>query len=130
VLATQLAGNYNNNQTYAGTTATSPPIDLSTTTAPTLHFWVWHVTESGWDGFNIKASSDGVSYTQLLNVTPVYNQTLAGEQCWAGTSAGWVEYEADLSAFAGDQVNLRFAFRSDASGLYPGVYIDDLEILD
>ena len=130
LIATILGGNYNNSQTYAGTTATSPPIDLSTTTAPTLRFWVWYVTESGFDGFNVKASSDGVNYTQLLSVTPVYNQTLALEQCWAGNSGGWVQYEADMSAFAGDQVNLRFAFRSDGSIVNPGVYIDDIEIVD
>jgi len=130
LIATNLAGNYTNNQTFAGDTATSPVVDLSGTAAPTLRFWVWYLTESCCDGFNVRASSDGVSYTLLPSISPAYNQTLAGEQCWSGTSPGWVQHEVDLSAFGGQQVNLRFAFRSDLSVVNPGVYIDDLTILD
>jgi bacillopeptidase F (M6 metalloprotease family) len=34
--------------------------------------------------------------------------------------------QADLAAYAGQVVTLRFAFRTDTSITYPGVYIDDL----
>jgi len=43
--------------------------------------------------------------------------------------AGWNKVgqlvQADLTAYAGETIQLRFAFESDASGTYPGVYIDD-----
>ena len=32
----------------------------------------------------------------------------------------------DLSAYAGQSIFLRFAFRSDSSDTYPGIYIDDV----
>ena len=47
---------------------------------------------------------------------------------WGGHQAplGWQDVQADLSAFSGQVVRLRFAFASDSSGTFPGTYIDDL----
>ena len=47
---------------------------------------------------------------------------------WGGHQAplGWQTYQADLSAWAAQTVELRFAFRSDGSTVYPGVYVDDV----
>jgi hypothetical protein len=132
-IATRIAGNYNNNQTYAGTTASSPSISLAGTTSPQLSFRVWMSTEgSVYDGFNLKVSTDGVTYTPVTTVSPAYNLTIATEQCWGGNQSalGWQLWTANLSAYAGQTVNLRFAFRSDSSVVYPGVYIDDVIITD
>ena len=56
-----------------------------------------------------------------------------GQPAWGGSmmSGGWQQFEADLSAFAGQPaVRLQFAFRSDGSVNYPGWYVDGLEIYD
>jgi hypothetical protein len=131
-LATQLAGNYNASQSYTTAIATSPSIDLTNAVAPTLSFWAWVYTEgSSYDGFNLKVSTDGgMTYTLVTTVTPAYSLTVSSEQAWGGnqSSAGWQNYSANLAAYAGKQIMLRFAFRSDSSGQYPGVYIDDFMV--
>ncbi len=130
-MATIIAGNYSNNDAYATTIATSPNIDLSAATTPTLRFMAWLKTETSFDGFNVKVSTDGTTFTQLTSVTPAYpSGTLAGESAWRGTFDTWQPYTADLSAYAGQVIQVRFAFRSDGSVVYPGVYIDDVVVTD
>ncbi len=132
-IATRIAGNYNNGQTFAGTTASSPAISLAGTTSPQLSFRVWMNTEGSiYDGYNLKISTDGVTYTQVTTVLPAYNLTIAGEQVWGGdqSALGWQVYTANLSAYAGQTVNLRFAFRTDTSVVRPGVYIDEVIVID
>jgi len=65
-------------------------------------------------------------------VLPAYPLTISGEPAWGGHLAalGWQLVQADLSAYAGQIVLLRFAFHSDQSGTYAGVYIDDVLVTD
>ena len=79
----------------------------------------------GWDGCNIRISTNGgTSWTVLENGTPAYtNQSLYsfgfehGEgpnvPGWCGFGPGWQEADFDLSAYAGQDVMIRFAFASD-----------------
>jgi len=84
----------------------------------------------GWDGCNVRVSTDGGTDWVVINpTTPAYNATslwsfghpdqgfdegpdIAG---WGGSSEGWVDAEFDLTAFAGQSINIRFAFASDGS---------------
>ncbi len=129
-LGTQIAGPYSDLQSYAGTTATSPDIDLAGLAPPTLTFRMWIDTEGvTYDGANLKISTDGgMNYSVLDTVMPPYNLMIASENAWGGhqSALGWQEVQADLSAYAGQIIRLRFAFRSDSSGTFPGVYIDDI----
>ena len=129
-IATQIAGNYNDNQTWAGTTATSPAIDLTSVSSPTLTFRMWLDTEgSTYDGANLKVSADGgTTYSIVTNVVPAYPLMIDGQPAWGGHHGGlgWQLVQADISAYAGKTIRLQFAFRSDSSGTYPGVYIDDI----
>ncbi|AKU89642.1 hypothetical protein AKJ08_0029 [Vulgatibacter incomptus] len=131
VLATKLEGAYSPDQAYVSATADSPFIDLSQAESPLLQFYVWRKTENP-DAFNLKVSTDGMSFTQLMSVSPAYDGTQANEPAWSGdkTAAGWQRYSVDLSAYAGEQIQLRFAFRSDSSGEMNGVFIDDLRIIE
>ena len=134
VLATQLDGKYSSGQTYAVAVAASPPINLGAATQPRLSFWTWIDTEgSSFDGFNLEISADaGATFTQTMTVTPAYDLTIAGRPAWGGhhSDLGWRSFTADLSAYVGQQIILRFAFRSDGSSVYPGVYIDDLVVAE
>lgn len=131
-LATQLAGNYNNLQTWAGTTATSPEIDLTNVTSPLLTFRMWIDTEgSTYDGANLKVSTDGgMTYSIVNGVSPMYTLTVAGQPAWGGhqQAFGWQFVQADLTPYAGQVIRLRFSFQTDSSGIFPGVYIDDIFI--
>jgi len=128
-VATQIAGNYTNSQSYTGANATSPDIDLSASPFPSLSFRMWIDTEgSTFDGVNLKISIDGgATYTVVDTVTPAYPLLIAGEQAWGGhqQGLGWQLMQANLGAYAGEVVRLRFSFRSDSSGTSPGIYVDD-----
>ncbi len=134
VLGTNLDGVYSVNQSFATAVATSPSIDLTTATNPVLSFWAWDHTEGGtFDGWNLKISTNGgTTFTQVTTVSPAYPLTIATQPAWGGNNSGlgWRNYQADLSAYAGQTVVLRFAFRSDAATVYPGVYIDDLVVAE
>ena len=134
VIATQLHGNYNTNQSYDVTVADSPPVSLVTATDPRLSFWTWINTEgSTFDGFNLKVSTDGgTTFNQVMGVTPPYDLTIDGEEAWGEdqSALGWQNFTADLSAYAGQQIILRFAFRSDSVFTEPGVYIDDITVAE
>ncbi|MFH2006646.1 MAG: DUF4215 domain-containing protein [bacterium] len=134
-LGLDLNANYSTNLLFSAAHATSPAIDLSGTTAPTLQFRSWLASEGfTYDGGNLKVSTDGVNFSVLSTVTPAYNLTIGGEAAWGGTaeawSAQWAQFEADLSAYAGQTIYLRFAFQSDYIATFPGWYLDELIILD
>jgi cysteine-rich repeat protein len=132
-IATDLAGTYSHNQAWATAVADSPVIDLSTAAAPHVRFQGWVYTEGNtYDGFNLKVSTDCVNYTLVTDVSVPYNLTVNGEDAWGGNQSaqGWREVTADLSAYAGQSVCLRFAFRSDSSGTYAGVYLDEIMIIE
>jgi hypothetical protein len=134
VIATKLGGVYGVNQSFDTAVADSPPIDLTGATNPLLSFWAWEHTEGGsFDGWNLKVSTNGgQSFTQVNTVTPPYPLTVAGQSAWGGnqSAAGWHNVQADLTAFAGQTIILRFAFRSDGAAVYPGVYIDDVFVAE
>jgi hypothetical protein len=131
-IATQIDGFYNDNQPWGTTIATSPGISLSGTTNPQLMFRMWLETEACCDGANLKISTDGVNFSQVMNVVPAYDSSLQGEDAWLGTESalGWQLVTADLTPYAGQTIYLRFAFVSDGSVIFPGVYIDHIEIVD
>jgi hypothetical protein len=99
-----------------------------------LSFWAWDHTEGGtFDGWNLKVSTNGgQNFTTVSTVTPAYplddpRKARLGRRSLA---AGWQNYRADLTAYAGQTVILRFAFRSDGATVFPGVYIDDLVVAE
>lgn len=133
-LATKIGGVYSVNQSYNTSVATSPPIALTGATSPRLSFWAWDHTEGGtFDGWNLKISTNGgQTFTPVTTVSPAYPLTIGGQAAWGGNHSleGWQNYQADLTAYAGQTVILRFAFRSDAATVYPGVYLDDLFVAE
>ncbi len=78
----------------------------------------------GWDGCNVRISTDGGNTWDVIEGTPAYNcqsmysfgfehgegEGIAG---WGGSSNGWVNADFDLSTYAGQNVRIRFAFASD-----------------
>jgi len=87
---------------------------------------------NGWDGMNVRISSDGGSTWQVLqNPVPAYSNSSLysfGEQHgegpgipgWTGELSTWTKESFDLSAYAGQTVKIRFAFASD-----PALATDD-----
>jgi hypothetical protein len=139
VMATQLAGLYHNNQSFSTCTADSPPIDLTVATNPTLFFWAWSSCQPQ-DGWTVEVSADGgQSFQDVTAVNPPYSLDIGpidagagGKDAYGGdlSTEGWQPYTADLTAWAGKSITLRLAFASDATGVGPGVYVDDLVIAE
>jgi hypothetical protein len=77
----------------------------------------------GWDGCNVRISRDGIAWTPISG-SPAYNcESLysfgfehgegPGVPGWCGESEGWLDADFDLSVYAGQTVQIRFAFASD-----------------
>src|SRR5690606_5414122 len=125
VIATNLGGNYSFNIAWGSHTATSPWIDLTEAVAPWVSFYAWHEPEGGsFDGWNVKVSTNGTTWTLLTDVSPPYNTTVNGQAAWGGGPSGrFSELRANLAAYAGQQVKLRIDMRSDGVIVAPGIYV-------
>jgi len=133
-VGTILNANHSANTPWGTNTITSANILMLTGTNPILVFQSWLDIEGlTYDGVNVKISVDGgANWILVTDVTPAYNLTILGQDCWGGHSwnTGWQTFQANLSAYLGNIIRLRFELRADAGLEYAGWYIDDLVILD
>ena len=127
---TVLANDYPNGANF---TLDSPEYYLITSFDPILFFWHWYDTESGYDGGNVKVSSDGGISWSVLEPVNGYSGTantsnpLSGEPIFTGHDHCLWEYEEfDLSSYTGQNLIFRWHFGSDNTTTYPGWYIDDV----
>lgn len=118
-------------------TYTLNPASVSNYT--TLSFWHSFNTEPGWDGGVVEISTDGGSvWTDLGSkmISGKYNgglgtgSALANRQAFTGFISGFMQTVVNLSAYAGQTVQIRFRFASDnntapAGG---GWWVDDVVI--
>lgn len=95
--------------------------------------------DSAYDGGFVEISVNAGPWTQV-SVSPNYDRTfrhsagggnpysgpVPGVPCLSGTVASWTAYTIDLSAYEGDNVQVRFRFGSDAGVAREGWYIDDV----
>jgi Immune inhibitor A-like, MAM domain len=132
VWGTVLAGNYPSN---SGEGLLSPSFTVDSL-ADTMEILTYVHTETNFDGVNVKVH--GTPGT-LLQPTPAYNATIStstsfyafcndNQPGWTGNSGtgpsqNWVEQCFDLSAYNGQNIQVRFDFGSDSSVTYPGWYI-------
>ena len=103
----------------------------------TLSFQTWFDIEPDWDYGNVEASSDGVTWTKLTQLSALQMgvENLNGSTAWdtpggfTGTSGGWKPAEFSLGSFNGT-VHLRFRYATDEAANGQGWYIDDLKLGD
>ncbi|MCP4632747.1 MAG: T9SS type A sorting domain-containing protein [candidate division Zixibacteria bacterium] len=116
----------------------TPVITIPDSTSMT--FWMWgEIEESSasiaWDGAMVEISVDGGAYAQIAPVGGYTHVTSGGYDhpwpantpCWSG-NIDWTYVEFDLSAFADNNIQIRFRFGSDNAVSYEGWYIDDVVI--
>jgi len=115
---------------------TSPAVTLGPY-GGALVFKHWYEIEEGWDGGNVKISTDGGNTWQLITpdggypyTISTYNPCIPGEEGYSGNSMGWEPAVFNLSAYANQTIMIRWEFGSDESFTYQGWYIDDVEILN
>ena len=99
---------------------------------------------NGWDGCNVRISTDGETWN-VISGAPAYTASSLysfgvehGEgpnvPGWTGASEEWIDAEFDLSAYNGQNVQIRFAFASDPAtntsdnSDYVGMLVDDIQL--
>lgn len=110
-----------------------------TSSAATVEFWMWHISESNYDGCNFQISTDGGINWQIIRpIQSDYTREFVWENrclgdsspCWEGISDGWVHTVLPIGRFFGEVPIFRFQFGADSWEDTPnaGYYFDDLEI--
>lgn len=115
--------------------------------SPALAFDHWVATEAGWDGANVKISTNGGAFQLVRNNQFSFNNynssiirssqgapndnPLAGEGAFTGTDGGantgtWGQSQIPLSA--GDSVQIRFEMGLDGCFGVIGWYVDDVNV--
>ena len=110
-------------------------VDLRPVAKATLSFWSWYDIEKDFDYGYVAASADGGKTWSTLRTERTTTDDPNGNNLGngltgtsGGPTPGWVEQKADLSAFAGKQILLRFEYVTDGALNLDGWAIDDLAI--
>jgi immune inhibitor A len=103
-------------------TGVSGPINMS--------FAMWHDLETDYDYVFLEASTDGETW-EILTTPSGTGEDPSGNSYgwgWNGQTNGWVTEEVDLSQFAGQTVQIRFEYVTDAALNGEGFLLDDVQI--
>jgi carboxypeptidase T len=125
-------GNYVSNATVTMTSTNA--INLSGYSNPLLSFWTKWEIETLYDcGLVQISTNNGSTWTALKGTltkaaSGIGRQVPAGTQIYDGTHYYWTQEIIDLSAYAGQQIKLRFALWSDGGTERDGWYVDDISI--
>ncbi|MEM7479780.1 MAG: choice-of-anchor B family protein [Acidobacteriota bacterium] len=113
-------------------------ITLTPGEASVLSFWSRYDIEDRYDGGVLQLSSDDGASWGNVTVSPPYPSTFntsndacgfsSGTPSFSGTQAAWTEHSADLSAFAGQAIKVRWIFSTDGGLTVDGWYIDDITL--
>jgi hypothetical protein len=123
-------GTYGNSSCVALTT---PQLRLGS--GSVLTFWSKYEIENSYDKGEVQISVDGGLFYERVELAYPGTSTNASDNCglptgdyFTGDGLTWVEYTADLSAWAGADALLRFVLSSDGSQTRTGWWIDDISI--
>ncbi|MEW5924943.1 MAG: M14 family zinc carboxypeptidase [Candidatus Zixiibacteriota bacterium] len=97
----------------------------------TLKFRTYYDIEDDWDYAYVEISTDGVSFSPIEGNISANNNPHGYNlgNGITGSSGGWVPGLFSLADFAGQQVYIRFTYRTDEYVAEEGFYIDDISPL-
>lgn len=110
--------------------------DFTQAQAPlTLQYWTWYDLEKDYDFAYVLASTNGEDWEMLRPPSGTDND-LTGNNFgfgYNGKSGGdeqaiWIQERVDLSKFAGQKVQIRFEYVTDAAVNGEGLLVDDISI--
>ena len=111
-------------------------VDLSSVTKATLSFWSWYDIEPDFDYAYVVVSTDGGQKWTTLRTEATTTDDPNGSnlgngmtgKSGGGAKAAWVQQTADLSAYAGKKILLRFEYVTDPALNFDGFALDDVSI--
>jgi hypothetical protein len=105
--------------------------DFTNVSGPvTLTYSMWYDIEENWDYLYVEASTDGTEWQILTTPSGTdYNPT-GNSYGWGytGQTGDWVQEDVDLSQFAGQKVQIRFEYITDAAVNGEGFLLDDVRV--
>lgn len=111
--------------------------DLQEVSGPIeLRYWTWYEIEEGWDYLYLEISADGGETWQILETPSGTAEDSSGNSYgWGytgysggGSQPAWIQEKVDLSAFAGQEILLRFEYITDAAVNGDGFLLDDIRV--
>jgi len=105
--------------------------DFSTYEGPlTLTYWTWYDIEEDYDYVYVEAAIDGENWQILTTPSGTPDDPSGNSYGWGynGTSPGWIMESIDLTEYAGQEVQLRFEYITDAAVNGEGILLDDVAI--
>ena len=108
-------------------TGVSGPIDMT--------YQTWYDLEADYDYAYVLASTDGQTW-QILNTPSCTTEDPSGNSygcgynalSGGGSSAQWIQELVDLSPYAGQKVQVRFEYVTDAAVNGEGLQVDDISV--
>lgn len=105
--------------------------DFTNVSAPiTLSYQTWFDIEEDWDYLYLEASTDGKTWEILTTPSGTSSNPSGQSYGWGytGPTGDWVLEEVDLSQFAGQKVQIRFEYITDAAVNGEGLLLDDVRV--
>jgi immune inhibitor A len=105
--------------------------DLSSASGPVnLSYWTWYDLEQDWDYVFVEASTDGKKWDILKTPSGTDRNPSGNSYGWGYTGAtnDWRQETVDLSQYAGQKVQVRFEYITDAAVNGQGLLLDDISI--
>jgi immune inhibitor A len=105
--------------------------DFTNVSAPiSMSFSMWYDLETDYDYVFLEASTDGEIWEILTTPSGTDKDPSGNSYGWGynGQTNGWVTEEIDLSQFAGQEVQIRFEYITDAALNGEGFLLDDVRV--
>ncbi|HEX9616358.1 MAG TPA: hypothetical protein VGA03_03020 [Anaerolineales bacterium] len=105
--------------------------DFSSLDGPiSLTYWTWYDLEKDYDYLYLVASVDGERWEILTTPSGTPEDPSGNSYGWAynGKSGEWIQEHVDLTRFAGQKVQVRFEYVTDAAVNGEGFLLDDIAI--
>ena len=123
-------GSYTNNVTSS--LRYNNQVGLTNVLGAVLEFDTQWAIETDWDYGQIQLSTN--NGTTWISLTGQYTNSgtgsfqPSGEPLYDGTQSTWLHESIDISAYADQQITLRFYFRTDGSQTFDGWYVDNVKV--
>jgi len=105
--------------------------DLTGVSGPVgISYWTWYDIEEDWDYLYLEASTDGKTWEIIKTPSGTDYNPSGNSYGWgySGATRKWIEESVDLSQYAGQKVQIRFEYVTDAAVNGEGFLLDDVRV--